>query len=132
MITLLTNDLRSTFVGLAREWLSVLSRGEYKRASEMIDSANAYGVRWGRWNSSRATWCVSACYADGDLSADQVSQVSAAFLSRRKFLAELMAGATLISPLAVAVEHSSTPRIGVLVPSLTNSPLEGGIAREAM
>ena len=47
MITLLTNDLRSTFVGFAREWLSVLSRGEYKHASEMIDSANAYGVRWG-------------------------------------------------------------------------------------
>ena len=70
---------------------------------------------------------MSACYADGDLSADQVSQVSAAFLSRRKFLAELMAGATLISPLAVAVEHSSTPRIGVLVPSLTNSPLEEGL-----
>jgi putative ABC transport system substrate-binding protein len=44
-----------------------------------------------------------------------------------KFFAELMVGATLISTLAVAAERSSPPRIGVLVPSLTNSPLEEGL-----
>jgi hypothetical protein len=74
MITLLTDDLRSTFVGFAREWLSVLSRGEYKRASEMIDSANAYGVGWRADEIEAALRDASACYADDDLSADQVSQ----------------------------------------------------------
>lgn len=38
-----------------------------------------------------------------------------------------MVGAALISALALAEERSSTPRIGVLVPSLTNSPLEEGL-----
>ena len=47
MITVLADDLRSTFVGFTREWLGLLSRGEFKRASEMIDSANSYGLRWG-------------------------------------------------------------------------------------
>ena len=44
-----------------------------------------------------------------------------------KFLVVLMIGAVLISIPASPAERLSTPRIGVLVPSLTSSPLEEGL-----
>jgi putative ABC transport system substrate-binding protein len=48
-------------------------------------------------------------------------------LPRRDLIAVLAIGLALIPAFPVAAERSETPRIGVLVPSVPNSPLEQGL-----
>ena len=53
--------------------------------------------------------------------------MNVACLTRRRLIAGLMVAAALTPTLAVPTERSSTPRLGVIVPSLANSPLEEGL-----
>src|SRR5262245_4848329 len=63
------------------------------------------------------------------LSTHRLSQLAARgeSIARRRFLIGSLVGVVLISAPALAAERASTPRVGVLLPSLANSPLEAGL-----